>query len=453
MNVRFDDSLPILVNLIVEHLGESSLETGVVLRDATGRLAFFAAAPLAYQNADALAQRMREKLGPYARPDRILAGGDEIGADKILNDPHVLRISVGGRVVRLVDRRMVGADWLRAPAPPAPPPPRFVFASLKGGVGRSTALAVTAADLASGGLRVLAIDLDIEAPGLGPMLLDDRTLPEFGVLDVLVEDGLAELDDTFLADLIGPSALGGQGRIDVIPVLGRRSLNNPGEILAKIARAYVEDVGPKGRIATLLDQIRRFVDAFSDPTRYDAILIDARAGLHETTASALLGLGAEVFLFGLDESQTWQGLEALFAHLARFIDPKEQTPEWPARLTLVQGKAPVDASLRQAFAERCRDLYTNTLFPALADDTTATRVPLDSFRDIAWDDGAPDSAVLPDEDRSPNPPLAVLDDANYRNFAPLARRDLLTHRVYAATFGDLLAAVRTAIPGLEDYDQ
>ena len=113
-----------------------------------------------------------------------------------------------GLRVRLLDRRLVGADWLLAPAKPSPPPPRFVFASIKGGVGRSTALAVAAADLASRGQRVLVIDLDLEAPGLGPMLLDDSTLPEFGTLDALVENGLSGLDNTFLRDLIGPSALG-----------------------------------------------------------------------------------------------------------------------------------------------------------------------------------------------------------------------------------------------------
>jgi hypothetical protein len=58
-------------------------------------------------------------------------------------------------------------------------------------------------------LRILVVDLDLEAPGLGPMLLDEGTLPEFGVLDALVENGLAPLDETFLADLVGPSALAG----------------------------------------------------------------------------------------------------------------------------------------------------------------------------------------------------------------------------------------------------
>lgn len=43
-----------------------------------------------------------------------------------------------------------------------------------------------------------------------------------------------------------------RGRIDVIPVLGRRSLRYPADVLAKIARAYAEDVGDNGSVATFL---------------------------------------------------------------------------------------------------------------------------------------------------------------------------------------------------------
>lgn len=236
MPIRFDDSLPALSLVIMEQLGPDMLERGVVLRDASGRLAFFAPDPLDSTTKERVAQRLRDALGSYARFDRVVANCNDFGASTVLCDATALPVLIGASRTRLLDRRMVGADWLRAPAPMSAQPRRFVFASLKGGVGRSTGLAVAAVALASRGLRVLAIDLDMEAPGLGPMLLDPGTLPEFGVLDALVENGLSGLDNAFLADLVGPSALaGGRGRIDVIPVLGRRSLENPADVLAKIA--------------------------------------------------------------------------------------------------------------------------------------------------------------------------------------------------------------------------
>src|SRR5690606_11833904 len=76
--------------------------------------------------------------------------------------------------VRLIERRIVGQDWLQPPREPLEgAPPVVVFASHKGGVGRSTALAVAAAAFSESGLNVLVIDLDLEAPGLGDMLLTE----------------------------------------------------------------------------------------------------------------------------------------------------------------------------------------------------------------------------------------------------------------------------------------
>jgi len=286
-----------------------------------------------------------------------------------------------------------------------------VFASIKGGVGRSTALSVIAAHLASRGGRVLVLDLDLEAPGIGAFLLTPETTPEFGMIDALVENGLSGLDDAFLADLVGPSALASQGgRIDVIPAFGRRSIQYPGDVLAKIARAYAEDGLPDGTVATVLDQVRDIVDKFSDPLRYDVILIDSRAGLHETTASAVLGLGAEVLLFGRDEPQTFQGYAALIAHLARFVPNDGPMPEWMERLTVVQAKAPVEAEERTGFDQRWQELFAE-FGPGRRTPPTMTEMPspADNFRDITWNEDISDDDLFAGE-WSVAPPIAVLSD-------------------------------------------
>lgn len=444
MNIRFDDSLPVMAKVLIEELGATALEAGMAVRDISGRLAFFAAETLEPQRLGRVAQRLTEALGPYARSDRVLAGASDPGAPRILQDAGFLTLEVRGARVRLLDRRLVGADWLRRPVPIAPPPSRFVFASLKGGVGRSTALAVSAAALAAKGRRVLAIDLDMEAPGLGALLLDAGTVPEFGVVDALVENGLAPLDDTFLADLIGPSALADRhGRIDVLPAFGRRSLTHPGDVLAKLARAYAEDLRADGTQATLLDQVRELVDRLADVRRYDAILVDARAGLHETTASAILGLGAHVFLFGLDEPQTFQGFEFLLAHLARLTIP-EGASGWLERLTMVQGRAPHDGDLRSGFADRCRLMFEAAGLTRNIGRPVEVQLPAEPFHDVPWEDTSPlltDDDLLPWDDLSMRQPLAILDDPRYRNFAPATRRDLLEDAVYRATFGTFVDQV------------
>ncbi len=447
MVVRFDDSLLVLAKVIADQLGEAALSAGVVLRDATGRLTFFLPTEIDNLVLEELSARIHSALGHYARTDRVIAGPTDFGAYEILHDQMLLHIPVEKYKIRLIDRRLAGADWLRAPAPAAAPPPRFVFASLKGGVGRSTALSIAAADIASRGRRVLAVDLDMEAPGLGAMLLDDNTLPEFGLIDALVENGISGLDDAFLADLIGPSSLAeGHGRIDVIPAFGRRSLHNPGEVLAKIARAYMEDISSDGSIASILDQVRSLVDHFANADRYEAILVDARAGLHETTAAAILGLGADVFLFGLDEPQTFQGYSALLAHLARFVCPGEAAPEWIERLTMVQGRA-LDAGSLASFAEKCQTLFTRSGLCPSGAASSLVPLPAEPFGNVPWDDNARDEDLSLDEHTKPRDPIAIIDDERFRLFQPMRRRDLLSREVYRSSFGALIDRINEALPG------
>src|ERR1041384_3063617 len=65
----------------------------------------------------------------------------------------------------------------------------ITFYSYKGGTGRSMALANVAWILASSGRRVLAIDWDLEAPGLHryfhPFLLDKELVASPGVSDLV----------------------------------------------------------------------------------------------------------------------------------------------------------------------------------------------------------------------------------------------------------------------------
>ena len=442
MQVRFDDSLSILAATVAEELGVGALAAGVAVRDATGRLAFYTTTLLSEEEGQRVSARLAERLGPYARTDRVLAGAGDMGAARILGDSTALPVNAGVHMVRLVDRRLVGGDWLRSPAPAALPPRRFVFASLKGGVGRSTALSVAAVNFAASGRRVLAIDLDMEAPGLGSMLLDEGTLPEFGFVDALVENGLGGLDEDFLADLRGPSALAHrQGRIDVIPAFGKRSRANPADVLSKISRAYTEDVRLDGTVASILDQVREIVDLVADPVRYDAVLIDARAGLHETTASAILGLGADVFLFGLDEPQTFQGYEFLLAHLARFASaPYAALPEWLERITMVQGRAPADPQERAGFAERCAAMFQRAGLISAATSAESVPLPAEPFNAVPWEEsgGLVDDEALLDERKRIAEPVAILDDPRFKNFDPIGRHDWFTEEVYRSTYGAFL---------------
>jgi hypothetical protein len=268
-------------------------------------------------------------------------------------------------------------------------------------------------------------------------------MPEFGLIDALVEAGLGPLDEAFMADLVGPSAFSQhRGRVEVIPALGRRSLENPAEVLAKIARAYAEVAREDGSTATILDQVRTVIDRFADPRRYDAILVDSRAGLHETTASAILGLGAEVFLFGVDEPQTFQGYEILLAHLARFVENDRFPPEWLERMTVVQAKAPTDPTARAEFAERWKELFARTgLMRGRRPSEKSVPLPAEPFSDVPWDDEVPDEDLDIAPIDWPTEPIAILEDDRFRHVGQLRWRDLLVEEVFRSAYGTFLKRI------------
>src|SRR5688500_4241365 len=113
MATYFDDSLGVLAKTVSHALGADALARGVVLRDTSGRLCFFSISELADEQYRKLTTELTENLGAYARIDRVVANPDDFGTADMLNSSEIIPLLVGGLKIRLVDRRLVGADWLR----------------------------------------------------------------------------------------------------------------------------------------------------------------------------------------------------------------------------------------------------------------------------------------------------------------------------------------------------
>ena len=457
--VRFDDSLPAFARLVGSAWGDTAISDNLFLRDASGHLTFVLVNDAhSTQERGQLASTASADLGAYVDGAGFAVATPEELFDDDLRDPaRALTVHLNHELfkgpVHLVDRRMVGGDWLRNPEPAASAPARIVFASLKGGVGRSTALCVLAAHLASRGRRVLAIDMDLEAPGLGNLLLPGETLPEFGLLDYLVEsEGGNPLDDQFFADLVGPSWLGGgRGRVDVIPAIGQSSLRYPANVLAKIARAYLAGTSPNGGVLSFSDYVRVLVERFADPLKYDAVLVDARAGLHETTAAAVLGLGAEVLLFGLDQPQTFAGFELLLAHLATFSGSSDDS--WQARLHVIQSKAPKDPKARDRFSQRMDELLAKySPLPQVTGGVAMDPSELRDTFDVDWTEENANTldSLIGDEQFSPIVP--ILDDDQFRSFDPVADRSVLADGFYSLSFGQFLEMSEALVDSFAEHD-
>jgi Mrp family chromosome partitioning ATPase len=431
----FDAVLPIFVEAICTAFSMDVLEQGLVLRDASGRLSFVAAGPSPDEaERSAIEKRLTGAIGPYARAERIIAFAGEPGTARVLKDPAAFPFRVGARRIRLLDRRIVGSGWLDEPTGETAGPARIVFASLKGGVGRSTALAVTASDLARRNKNVLVVDLDLEAPGLGDLLLDEERTPRFGTLDYLVENGIGGVPDRILDDFVGLSALteAGGGRVDVLPVLGREAIDNPASMMAKLARAMIEDIDADGHSVSVADQIAAMIARFTGRHSYDVVLIDSRAGLAELAAPAILGLGATTLLFGTAQKQTIQGYSALFAGLKLIAERDRaagRTAEWRLLLKAVYAKASLDAATAARHRDDLFDLFADNLYDA---DGGANIDPDAVSFDI-------------DDDSAPHWPLVIPFNQGLIDFDPVRARNQLTIGFYEQTYRPFLDGIDTII--------
>jgi hypothetical protein len=427
---RYDDALPKYAALVRNVLGENGPLDNYFLRDASGRLTLILTQKIRDSERKRLLQGAK-KLKPYVGNDQSALASPEDLLDPKLSEPDV---GVFERIdhknfrgfVRVVEHRIVGQDWLEPPRKPIEGvPPIMVFASHKGGVGRSTALAVASSALAENNYNVLVVDLDLEAPGLGGMLLRSKQLPKYGTLDYFVEGGLGSIGDDFLNDMIAVSPLTkGRGSVHVAPAIGARGEANPQNTLGKIARAYLEVSDLQGSVQqSFLDRARALIKSLSQRSRYDAIFVDARAGLNETTAASVLGLGADVLLFGVDSPQTFTGYRYFLSYLQRFRPDESTDDDWRARFRMIHAKASADPKMQADFRTRSFELFADTLYDL--------------------EEGIEESSFNFDYDDTAAPHFAwpILNDSNYFEFNPLAQTTQLNKEVYDRTFGAFLKAI------------
>lgn len=203
--ITFDQILPITAEVLRTHRDTvAQLEWLLVNRDLNGRVRLIvpesaASAILLQKQLEAVYRELAERIKPHAH----LAGSG------ILYEASREEACQGGAPfpldgidkVFVVDRLATESRW-ESIAAVSSGAPRIVFFSIKGGVGRSTALAASAWSLATQGKRVLVLDLDLESPGLSSALLSPDRQPEYGITDWLVED-LVNNGDTLLADMYG----------------------------------------------------------------------------------------------------------------------------------------------------------------------------------------------------------------------------------------------------------
>lgn len=376
--LHLDEARNNAAEALEEILGDGPKKTkAVLIDDLFGKLRLVLWAPK--PTVEALRQQIDARLGrvagAYWTGEIWLAQGEKglSEADQMLyNRAWDEAQKLAGRQLRLLNRRRNRGAWFTPASKPVwktprsavsssktkEPPPIVIFYSFKGGVGRSTALASFAIQRARAGERVVAIDADLDAPGLGALLDGaDGATAAWGVVDYLLERPLGEVELRDYYHACRREAVTGSGEILVFPA-GKVEV----DYLEKLARLDLEPDrladNVKHPFKLLLEQIR-------DELGAHWILIDARAGLGEPAGLLLAGLAHLHVLFGTISDQSWAGLGIA---LERLGGDRVREGQPQADCLLVQAMVPenveVAGQAREAFEDRARDVFGERYYAA-----------------------------------------------------------------------------------------
>ncbi len=192
---------------------------------------------------------------------------------------------------------------------PKPTLPRTVtFYSFKGGVGRTTALIHVAWILAMRGRKVVAVDLDLEAPGLSTAF-SLTPQPEYGIVDYFYERSY------------GPEGV--ESNISITKIFGEVTIPNaPGRLFVVpagfLSLDYISQVDDL-RATTIVDRSEGLWSVFrreiQEHLKPDIILVDSRTGINEWGALSLLQAADEAMIFLFPNEQHLQGIKLLLSSL------------------------------------------------------------------------------------------------------------------------------------------
>lgn len=384
MSLAWSDVLDTLLRIVETWPGRNEFKRICVVRDLQGRvrIALRAAEERAYDPA-AFERELAAKLGswfaapvlwtgaPSPQEHRRLAQNllSTLQAKWPVGWPTAWKDIMGGENPIAVgehgfwcgEQRARTKDvWIhegsvKPPWPLHPKTPAIVsFYSFKGGVGRTTTLGIVARQLARAGHNVVAVDLDLEAPGLG-RFFDVST--ERGVLDLLSEHaatGKLGMDDL---ELYSQTIKEGKGKITVFPV-GTMDWSYIERLacLDYAPRANSEPSAVETALRAMLGEIRR------QREKPDYILLDARAGLHDLGGLSLHALSHVDVLVGRSGRATLDGFQLVLEALSR------RRQEQDLRIIVVQSFVPLPttsdeyARFRDNWAASLYEVFTPSIY-------------------------------------------------------------------------------------------
>lgn len=222
----------------------------------------------------------------------------------------------------LFSQHMIGTpNWADAlmlePGEPTPDDRGFppgvktvAFWGLKGGVGRSTALAHVAFLLGRRGINILAVDLDLESPALaGSSSRYASNVTRFE--DLVRLAGNPEVTDDVLEREVQ------RGLLPAVDAGGQVEILGPVRADVPFVQALLGPLAANVLYAGARPPLRRLLRAAIRASRAEIVLLDARSGYCDESAVAVLDLADEVVLFASPAPSTYPSLAPAVVALER----------------------------------------------------------------------------------------------------------------------------------------
>lgn len=253
-------------------------------------------------------------------------------------------------------------------------PPVVAFYGFRGGAGRTTALAHVAAFLAARQVTVVAVDLDLEAPGLHHVLDCPAPEEDRGGLVLLRAAATAEENDLESALHLAPHIV--RSGLD----LGTPIRVLPAGRLSERYLERLEDLGvPLWHVAEGPSPLEALVTRIKEELAPDVILLDCRTGLSGLAASAAFHLADIVVGFVPVSNQSLDGLEVLFKGIKAAKLHRGGAPEVLIVPSMVpegmEGRSRLEAFLPE-IERRYADFILNSKFSDDNAEELSERIPI-----------------------------------------------------------------------------
>lgn len=242
--------------------------------------------------------------------------------------------------------------------------PVVAFWGLKGGVGRSTALAHVASMLGRR-CNVLTLDLDLDSPGLVATLSDDLATEERPRFEDLVRAAADNLADEELEERVRKGLRRGKDQNARVDVLG------PVFADMGFVQALLGPLSPSALYRGGQPAMRRLIQAAIRASEAEIVLVDARSGYCDESAMTVLDLADDVVLFASPAPSTFVSIEPAINALER----NRRAIGRPKLVHVVAGMMPAGEDARRrilnelrAVLEQSRDRVSKDLGSHETDD-------------------------------------------------------------------------------------